>query len=73
MREYTVVLVSKRNTLLTLTGWRCTSRSMLSSTHANWRTQAITFTPGNKVLSNCMRLHHRRLVSNTTLASGCTE
>jgi len=68
IREYTVVLVSKRNTLLTLTGCLRTNRSMLSSTHANLRTHAMTFTPGNSVLSNCIRLHHSRLVSNITSA-----
>src|SRR5579885_3591852 len=68
-REYTVVLVSNRNTLLTLTGCLRTSRSMLSSTQDNWRTHAITFACGNNVLSNCIRLHQSRLVSKTMLAS----
>ncbi len=70
-REYTVVLVSKRNTLLTPTGCLRTSRSMLSSTQDNWRTQAMTFASGNSVSSNGIRLHHSRLVSNTTPASAC--
>ena len=68
-REYTVVLVSKRNTLLTPTGCRRTSRSMLSSTQDSWRTQAITFASGNSMSSSCIRLHHSRLVSNTIAAS----
>jgi len=39
---------------------------MLSSTHGNPRTQAITLELGNSVASNGSLLHHTRPVSNTT-------
>ena len=39
---------------------------MLSSTHGNSRTQAITFEFGNNVASSGSLLHHTRPVSNTT-------
>jgi hypothetical protein len=52
--------------LLTVNGCSRTSRSMLSSTHGNSRTQAITLELGNSVASNGSLLHHTRPVSNTT-------